>query len=221
MFDFSAILPSFPLLLEGIPLTLLIALAALVLGLAAALPIALIRAANVPVAAPIMRWIVEFFRTTPPLLHIVWVYYVLPQTLGIRLSAVTVVIVALTASTAAQLAEILRGGLLAIPRGQFEAASVLGINGWNRLRHVILPQVIRLVMAPSCNVVVSLVKDTSLASIIAVPELMNRGQIVAIQTFRPLEVLSMVAVLYFVLTYPVALVAGYLEGRSRAAYQRG
>lgn len=131
------------------------------------------------------------------------------------------VIVALAASTAAQLAEIFRAGLQAIPRGQFEAADVLGIAGWKRLRHVILPQVIRLVVAPSCNVVVSLMKDTSLAAIIAVPELMNRGQITAIQTFRPLEVLTLVALLYFILTYPVALIASYLEDRSRAAYHRG
>lgn len=221
MFDFGAILPSLPFLLSGIPLTLGIAFAALCVGLIVALPMALIRAAGVPIVAPLVRWIIEFFRTTPPLLHIVWVYYVLPQTFGIRLSAVTVVIAALAASTAAQFAEILRGGLQAIPRGQFEAASVLGIDGWRRLYYVILPQVVRLVLAPSCNVVVSLIKDTSLASIIAVPELMNRGQITAIDTFRPLEVLTLVAVLYFVLTYPVALVAAYLEGRIRAAYQRG
>ena len=221
MFDFGAILPGLPFLLSGIPLTLGIAAAALVIGLAFALPMALVRAAEVPVLSTIVRWIIEFFRTTPPLLHIVWVYYVLPQTFGIRLSAVAVVIAALSASTAAQFAEILRGGLLAIPRGQFEAASVLGIEGWRRLRYVILPQVVRLVLAPSCNVVVSLIKDTSLASVIAVPELMNRGQIVSIDTFRPLEVLTLVAVLYFVLTYPVALVATYLEGRIRAAYQRG
>jgi len=221
MFDFGAILPSLPFLLTGIPLTLGIAAAALVIAIVVALPMALIRAANVPVAASIVRWAIEFFRTTPPLLHIIWIYYVLPQTFGIRLSAITVVIAALAASTAAQLAEILRGGLLAVPRGQSEAASVLGIEGWKRLRYVILPQVIRLIMAPSCNVVVSLIKDTSLASIIAVAELMNRGQITSIQTFRPLEVLSLVAILYFVLTYPVALAAGYLEGRSRAAFQRG
>lgn len=220
MFDFSVVLPSLPFLLSGIYLTLGISLAALLIGLAAALPMAIIRAAEVPLASPVVRWAIEFFRTTPPLLHIVWIYYVLPQTFGIRMSAVTVVVVALSASTAAQLAEILRGGLAAVPRAQFEAATVLGINRWRRLRYVILPQVVRLVMAPSCNVVVSLMKDTSLASIIAVPELMNRGQITAIQTFRPLEILTAVAVIYFVLTYPVALVAGYLEGRSRAAYQR-
>lgn len=221
MFDFGAILPSLPFLVSGIPLTFAIALAALIVGLAFALPMALIRVAEVPFVSPAVRWVIEFFRTTPPLLHIIWVYYVLPQTFGIRMSAVAVVIAALAASTAAQFAEILRGGLQAIPRGQFEAASVLGIEGWQRLRYVVLPQVVRLIMAPSCNVVVSLVKDTSLASVIAVPELMNRGQITAIQTFRPLEVLSLVAVLYFVLTYPVALLAGYLEGRSRAAYHRG
>lgn len=221
MFDFSAIFPSLPFLLSGIPLSLAMAAAALLIGILAALPMALIRTADVPVAAAVVRWTIEFFRTTPPLLHIIWIYYVLPQMFGIRISAVTVVIVALAASTAAQLAEIFRAGLQAIPRGQFEAAEVLGIEGWKRLQHVILPQLVRLVIAPSCNVVVSLMKDTSLAAIIAVPELMNRGQITAIQTFRPLEVLTLVALLYFILTYPVALVANYLEDRSRAAYHRG
>jgi polar amino acid transport system permease protein len=220
MFDLSTILDSLVFLLPGIPLTLGIALASLAIGVVVALPMALIRTARVPLASSVVEAVTEFVRTTPPLLHIVWIYYVLPQLLGVRLSDLTVVVIALSASTAAQLAETFRAGIEAIPRGQFEAADVLGLGRWARLRYVILPQLMRLIMAPTGSVVVSLIKDTSLAAIIAVPELMNLGQVLSGQIFRPLEVLTLVALIYFVLTYPVALAAGYLESRSRAAYRR-
>jgi polar amino acid transport system permease protein len=96
---------------------------------------------------------------------------------------------------------------------------VLGLNAWQRLFDVVLPQAVRLIMAPTANATVSLLKDSSLAALIAVPELMNRGQILSTQNFRPLEVLTLVAVLYFVLTWPLALLAGALERRSRVAFR--
>ncbi len=128
-------------------------------------------------------------------------------------------IVALAANTSAQMAEIFRAGIQSIPRGQSEAATVLGLSPWQKLWYVVLPQAVRLIMAPSANTLVSLLKDSSLAAIIAVPELMNRGQLLSTDTFRPLEVLTLVAILYFILTYPFALAAAALERRSREAFR--
>lgn len=219
MLDFGAVIPKLPLLLVGVPLTVAITLGSFALGLVIALPLALARIGRVPVLGGLAVAWIEFFRTTPPLLHIVWAYYVLPVTFGIRLSDLTVVIGALAANTSAQMAEIFRAGIQAIPRGQSEAARVLGLGGWQRLHYVVLPQTLRLSLAPSCNTLVSLMKDSSLAAIIAVPELMNRGQILSSATFRPLEILTLVAFLYFILTYPIAIAAGVLERRSRAAYR--
>ena len=158
-------------------------------------------------------------RHLAPLVHIMWAYYVLPMVIDLRLSAVTVVIVALGANASAQMAEIFRAGLQSIPRGQTEAAKVLGLSPWARLRYVILPQAVRLIMAPSVNAFVSLLKESSLAALIAVPELMNRGLTLSTDNFRPIEVLTTVAILYFVLTYPFALAGVALERRSKAGFR--
>ena len=219
MLQFSTVIPDIPFLLVGVPLTLGLTLAAFVLGTVVALPMAIVRIARPPVLTQVTTVWIEFFRTTPPLIHIFWPYYVFPVVFDIHLSAVTVVILALAANTSAQMSEIFRAGLQSVPRGQREAAAVLGLSPWQRLWDVTLPQAVRLIMAPSANTVVSLLKDSSLAAIIAVPELMNRGQLLSTDTFRPLEVLTLVAVIYFVLTYPLALGAAALERRSRAAFQ--
>ncbi|MDA0703467.1 MAG: amino acid ABC transporter permease [Proteobacteria bacterium] len=219
MFQFETIIPDIPFLLVGVPLTIGLTLASFLLGTTIALPMAVIRIARTPVLHQVTVGWIEFFRTTPPLVHIFWPYYVFPIVFGINISAVTVVIMALAANTSAQMAEIFRAGLQAVPKGQREAATVLGLSPVQRLWYVTLPQAVRLIMAPSANTLVSLLKDSSLAAIIAVPELMNRGQLLSTDTFRPIEVLTLVAILYFVLTYPLALVAAALERRSRAAFR--
>jgi polar amino acid transport system permease protein len=216
---FDAVVGDLPRLLWGAPLTLGITAVAFSAGTVAALPIAVVRLARVPVLSSLgVAW-VDFFRTTPPLVHIVWGYYALPVIADIRLSAFTVLAGALACSTSAQMAEIFRAGLLAVPRGQSDAAQVLGLTAWQRLRWVVLPQTLRLILAPSCNTLVSLLKQSSLAAVIAVPEIMNRGWILASETFRPIEVLTLVALIYFVLTWPLVLLAATLERHSRLAFR--
>jgi polar amino acid transport system permease protein len=216
---FDTVIGDFPRLLLGVPLTLGITVVAFVAGTVAALPIALVRTARVPVLGSLAVAWLEFFRTTPPLVHVVWVYYALPVIADIRISAFAAIGGALACSTSAQMAEIFRAGLLSVPRGQSDAARVLGLSSWQRLRWVVLPQTLRLVLAPSCNTLVSLLKQSSLAAVIAVPEIMNRGWILASETFRPIEVLTLVAFIYFALTWPLVLLAAALERRSGLAFQ--
>ena len=219
MVRFDTVIGDFPRLLLGVPLTLGITVVAFVAGTVAALPIALVRTARVPVLGSLAVAWLEFFRTTPPLVHVVWVYYALPVIADIRISAFAAIGGALACSTSAQMAEIFRAGLLSVPRGQSDAARVLGLSSWQRLRWVVLPQTLRLVLAPSCNTLVSLLKQSSLAAVIAVPEIMNRGWILASETFRPIEVLTLVAFIYFALTWPLVLLAAALERRSGLAFQ--
>jgi polar amino acid transport system permease protein len=219
MLRFDTVLGDFPVLLTGVPLTLGLTVVAFVAGTAAALPIAMVRVAHVRgVSQLALAWI-EFFRTTPPLMHIVWAYYALPALVGIKLDAFTVVAGALACSTSAQMAEIFRGGILAVPRGQWDASQVLGLTAWQRMWWVVLPQTVRLVLAPACNTLVSLLKQSSLAAVIALPEIMNQGWILAAQSFRPIEVLTLVALIYFVLTWPLVLLAAALEKRSALAFR--
>jgi len=200
-------------------LTLGLTIVAFVVGTITALPIAVARVTNTPVIAQLALAWIEFFRTTPPLMHIVWAYYALPVVAGIKLDAFTVVAGALACSTSAQMAEIFRGGILAVPRGQWDAGQVLGLSAGQRLWWVVLPQTLRLILAPSCNTLVSLLKQSSLAAVIAMPEIMNRGWILASETFRPIEVLTLVALIYFVLTWPLVLLAAALERQSSLAFR--
>jgi polar amino acid transport system permease protein len=219
VFRLDAVIGDLPRLLLGVPLTLGITAVAFAAGTVAALPIALARLAGVPVLGSLAVAWLEFFRTTPPLMHIVWAYYALPVIADIRLSAFTVIAGALACSTSAQMAEVFRAGLLAVPRGQSDAALVLGLSSWQRLWWVVLPQTLRLIPAPSCNTLVSLLKQSSLAAVIAVPEIMNRGWILSSETFRPIEVLTLVALIYFVLTWPLVLLAAALERQSTLAFR--
>ena len=218
MLTFENYLTDIPFLIAGIPLTIGISIGAFFCGVIISLPMAVIRILKTPIINQIILGWIEFFRTTPPLVHIVWIYYVFPVAFDLRFSALTVVILALSANTSAQMAEIFRAGIQSIPRGQTEAGTVLGLNYVQRLFYIILPQALRLIMAPSANTLVSLLKDSSLAAIIAIPELMNRGQLLSTDTIRPLEILTLVAILYFFITYPFAIVASALERRSRVAF---
>lgn len=219
MLRFDTIIGDIPYLLLGIPLTLALTAVAFVAAVLIALPIAVIRSAAVPLLSPLVRLVVDFFRTTPPLMHIVWAYYALPVIADIRLDAFTVVAGALACSAAAQMSEIFRGAIVAVPRGQWDAGQVIGLSYEQRLWWVILPQSLRLIYAPACNALVSLLKQSSLAAVIALPEIMNRGWVLAAQNFRPIEVLTTIAVIYFILTWPLVLFASYLERRSGFAFQ--
>lgn len=219
MLRFDTVIGDIPALLLGVPLTVGITVVAFAVGTIAALPIAVARIARVPFVATLSLAWIEFFRTTPPLMHIVWAYYALPVIADIKLDAFTVVAGALACSTSAQMAEIFRGGITAVPRGQSDAAQVLGLTSFQRLWWVVLPQTLRLILAPSCNTLVSLVKQSSLAAVIAMPEIMNRGWILASETFRPLEILTFVALIYFVLTWPLVLLSANLERRSSLAFK--
>ena len=219
MLRFDTIVGDIPYLLLGIPLTLGITAVAFVVGILIALPIAVVRSASVPVLSSIVRLFVDFFRTTPPLMHIVWAYYALPVIADIKLDAFTVVAGALACSAAAQMSEIFRGAIVAVPRGQWDAGRVIGLSYGQRLWWVILPQSLRLIYAPACNALVSLLKQSSLAAVIALPEIMNRGWLLAAQNFRPIEVLTTIALIYFVVTWPLALLAAYLERRSSFAFR--
>jgi polar amino acid transport system permease protein len=219
MLRFDTVIGDLPLLLLGIPLTLGITAVAFVAGTVAALPIAVARIVSPGSFGLIAKGWVEFFRTTPPLMHVAWTYYALPVIADIRLDAFTVVAGSLACSTSAVMSEIFRGGILAVPRGQWDASHVLGLAWRQRLWWVVLPQTLRLILAPTCNALVGLLKQSSLAAVIAVPEIMNRGMILASQTFRPIEVLTLVALIYFALTWPLALLAGALERRSSLAFR--
>jgi polar amino acid transport system permease protein len=156
---------------------------------------------------------VEVFRCTPLLVQIVWVYYALPVLLGVQIPATVAAVLTLSCYTAAFYAEIFRGGIVSIERGQWDAARALGLRPLIMMRQVILPQAVRRMIPPFVNQSITQLKNTSLVSTIAVPDLLYNGQLITADTYRPLEVYTVVAVIYFVMLFPSTMLAQWYEKR--------
>jgi His/Glu/Gln/Arg/opine family amino acid ABC transporter permease subunit len=212
--DFAWLPANFPLLLQGallsIKLMLATACASFIVGLIAG---QMRMSKN-----PLIRWpaaaYIDFFRTTPLLVQLVFFFFLLPLYFHLRTDAFTAGFVALSLNYGAFFAEIFRAGVTSLGRGQTEAANAIGMTGLQASRRVIYPQALRRMMPPIGSMFVSLLKDTSLVSALGVPELMNMAQNVGSATFRNLEVLFVVALMYFVMTFPMALLASWLHKRA-------
>ena len=160
-----------------------------------------------------IRAYVEVFRCTPLLVQIVWFYYALPVVLAIELPAWLAAGLGLMLYMGAFATEIFRGGIISIERGQWQAARALGMTFPEMMRHVILPQASRRMVPPIINQSILQLKNTSLLYVVAVPDLMYTGSIVVSDTFRPLEVYTSVAVMYFIMLFPMVRWAKRLERR--------
>jgi len=153
---------------------------------------------------------VEIFRETPLLIRLFMMYYGLPE-IGIRLNALFAGILGLGLNYAASEAENYRAGIQAIPHGQMEAAQALGMSRWQALRHVILPQALRLVIPPLTNDFIAMFKDSSIVSVITMVELTKVYGMLAMSTYDYVGLGIMTAGIYFALSYPASLLAARLE----------
>lgn len=190
--------------------TLQLAIGALLIGLVVGLLIALARLSGNCRLRGFALLYIEVFRGTPALVQLFIVYFSLTA-IGIEFSSYKAAVVGLGLNAAAYLAEIYRAGLEAVPKGQVEAAKAIGMPRGQVLRFVLLPQAIRIVLAPIGNVAISLLKDTSVASLIAAPDLMLRAQDLSAVYFMPLEIYVLVGAMYFVMCYPLSLGVRLLE----------
>jgi polar amino acid transport system permease protein len=209
--DFVFLLRYAPLFWRGVLVTLAYTGATISIGLVIGLAVGLGRLSrsrllNIPLVA-----FIEVFRCTPLLVQIVWFYYALPVLLGIQIPAVVAGIMTLSCYTGAFYAEIFRGGIISIEQGQWDAARALGLRRWHVMRRVILPQAVRRMIPPFVNQSITQLKNTSLVSTIAVADLLYEGQMITAATYRPLEVYTMVAVIYFVVLFPLTLMAQGVE----------
>jgi polar amino acid transport system permease protein len=168
---------------------------------------------SVIVRAPVEAY-VQLFRCTPLLVQIVWFYYALPILTGYSLSAWFAAGLGLTLYMGAFCAEIFRGGVISIERGQWNAARALGMSHAQLLAHIILPQAVRRMVPPFVNQSVLQLKNTSLLYVVAVPDLMYTSYEIAARTFRPLEVYTAVAIIYFAVLFPLTMFAKRVEARA-------
>ena len=206
------VLDSAPFLLKGTLFTLQLSLGGMVFGLILGFVLALMRLSHFWPLSWLSRFYVSVFRGTPLIAQLFMIYYGLPQ-FGIELDPIPAAMIGLSLNTAAYTSETLRAAISSIEKGQWEAAASIGMNPWQTMRRVILPQAARTALPPLGNSFIGLVKDTSLAATIQVPELFRQAQLV---TSRTLEVFTMylaASVIYWVLATVLSFLQNRLEDR--------
>lgn len=194
------------LLFEGTLVTIALTASIVVLGLLMGLIAGLAQISRFA----FLRWVswayIELFRCTPLLVQLLWFYYALPILTGIEMSAITAAILTLSLYGGSFYAEVIRGGIVAIDAGQREAGLALGLTPARVMRRIILPQAIKQMIPPLMNQSIIQFKNTSLVSVLAVPDLLYQGQSAATETYRPLEVYTVIAVIYFVVLVPLTAI---------------
>lgn len=216
-FNIDVLIDSLPQLLWGLVVTLQIGITSIICGLAGGLLLAVSRLYAPRFVKLLIHWYVDIFRSIPLLVLLIVVYYALPF-VGILLSPFLSAVTALSLVSAAYSAEIFRAGIEAIPRGQFEASSALGLSNKDTMIDVILPQAIRIVIPPLTNNCINVLKDTALASVVAMPDLLKQATQAQALAANPTPLIG-AAIIYVLLLWPmVAMVARlekhYSQGRS-------
>ena len=203
-------------LVSGIPWTILLTICCVIISNVLGFLISLLGLAEQPALRLLYRGYVEVFRSIPPLVSIFWVYYGLPILIDVGLEPFPAGMIALSLYGSAFMAEIFRGGVQSIDRGQFEASRTLGLSYLDTMRFVIFPQALRRSLPAVGNQLVIMLKMTSLVSVIGVSEVLRRGNELAVTEYRPLEIYTFVALQYLALVLIVSAGVRKLEKRMGA-----
>jgi polar amino acid transport system permease protein len=200
-------------LMSGLQMTLIISATALVFAMIGGLLLALVDMSRYLAVRAIGLAIGEVIRNTPILVQLLWVYYVLPIVFNIRISSFAAILIGLSVYMAAFMSEVYRSGIQAVPKGHREAAQVLGLTPFQSFRRIVLPQAIRFTLPPLASNFVQLIKFSSLGAVISVTEITRRGMELSSSTFRPLEIFSFIAVVYFFICWPLSMTIRIWEHR--------
>lgn len=211
--DFGAVWEYRQMLIDGALGTLRIAAVAILLGVVIGAVLAAMRLSRFAWLRLPALWFTEFYRNTPPLVHFFWAFYALPVLLGVSLDPYAAAIIALSTQSGAFYAEVFRGGVVSIDRGQWEAGRALGMSPARVLRRIVLPQAARRMLPPFMERSFELIKTTALASTLAYADLLYGAMQVNSITFRPLEVYTVVAGIFFVTLLTLSGVAHLVEAR--------
>ncbi|MDP3229430.1 MAG: amino acid ABC transporter permease [Acidovorax sp.] len=212
-------LSEFLFIVQAAQWTLALSAIAFVGGALLGLLVALSRTSENAVARNAARAFIQIFQGTPLLLQLFLIFFGAPV-LGLDINPWVAAGAALVLNSAAFLAEIWRGCIEAVPRGQWEAAQALNLSYLNRMRFVVLPQAFKIALPPTVGYMVQIIKGTSLAAIIGFTEITRAGQIINNATFQPLHVFTTVAALYFVICWPLSLLAARMERKRARAFAR-
>ncbi len=218
LFNFSGAGEYLPDLLRGALISIELTLSVMALSLVFGLIVALARLTRFRAVRTVATFYIEIIRGTPALLQLFYIYFVFPA-FGIKFPAFTAGVIGLTVNYSAYLSEVYRAGIQAVAKGQLEAAQALGMSRTQMMRLIILPQAIRIIVPPLGNYFISLFKDTALASLITVRELIFTGQIIASTNFQYFAIFTIIGVIYLAISYPGSLGVQYLERRMKIGYR--
>jgi polar amino acid transport system permease protein len=211
-FNWSVFVDALPMMLRGLGVTVLLGVVSIVLGLVGGLLLAMLRLYAYAPIRLLARIFIDVLRSIPLLVLLVLIYYALPF-VGIRLSSFAAAAAALSLVSSAYSAEIFRSGIEAIPRGQFEVAASQGMSFFNTMRDVILPQAMRIVLPPMTSNCINVMKDTALASVVAMPDLLKQATQAQALSANPTPLVG-AAVMYLLLLLPFVYLVGRIERRN-------
>jgi polar amino acid transport system permease protein len=209
---------SFPILMRGLVYTILLGLTAIVCGTLGGVAVAIMRLYGPKPLRYAAVIYTDFMRAMPVLVVLILIYYALPF-IGIVFSSFTAAALALSMVMAAYSAEVVRAGIQSVPEGQFEAAKALGLHFWSTLWKVILPQATRIAIPPQASNCVSVIKDTSLASVVAAADLLKQATDTQALFANPTPLIG-AAMIYVAILWPLVRLTGWLETRFQRAYTR-
>jgi polar amino acid transport system permease protein len=207
-----------PLLLRGCLTTIFISAVGIFFGFLFGLVVGVLDSNRIrnKWLSPFLRCYVAIFRGTPLFVQLLIVYFALPEVLGLQLSPIAAGIITLGLNSTAYLGEVIRSGINAIDRGQWDASYILGYSTWQSLRYIILPQSLRAVLPAITNEFASLIKESSILMVIGVPELTKLSKDIVAHNLKPMEIYALAALFYLMMTYVVALLTKRLEGKGQA-----
>ncbi|TWA98744.1 amino acid ABC transporter permease [Bradyrhizobium stylosanthis] len=216
VWEFAALKPYWGLIWQGLLITVFYTVITVAAGLVIGLIVGILRTTAPRWIAVPLRLYIEIFRCTPLLVQLVWMYYALPVLIGVDMSPAMACFIALSLYAGSFYAEIFRGGIEAVDVGQWEAGRAIGMRRGKIFRRIVLPQATQVMIPSFINQTIMQLKNTSLVSVVAVGDLLYQGSVITAASYRPLEVYTTIAVLYFVVLFPLTLVADRVELRMGA-----
>ncbi|KQV21179.1 amino acid ABC transporter permease [Rhizobium sp. Root1203] len=210
-FDFNSI--SFGPLLRGLVVSLELTVAANVIGIVAGFGLALLLMSPYRLLRMPFMLFVEFFRCTPAIVQIVWIFYCVPMLFDVFLDPITMGVLALGLNLTAFNAEAYRASIQAVPKEQIDAGIALGLNPWQRVLYIVFPTAFRASVPVLLTNGIVIFQQSALVAIVAIADLMYEAKSLATETYRPIETFTVVALIYFAVSFPVTQIVGLLERR--------
>lgn len=212
-FDWVGIIEFWPQILTGLYYTLLISVLGLIIGFALGALFGLGRVSKNKLVYGISTIYVEIVRGTPVLVQAIWIFFALPLLIGVNLDSILAGVIVIAINSGAYIAEIVRGSVESIEKGQVEAGRSLGLDSGQTMLHIIWPQALKRMIPPLGNQFIISIKDTSLLSVILVPELIFQGRLIAANHFNAVEIYTTVAVFYLMITFSLSMILRMIERR--------